>query len=106
KEMAILNFDEAVPAGPAELRIRYCGNMKNELRGLYLGREPGGEKNEGTQFEATDARRAFPSFDEPPYKATFDLTVVADQGLSAISNGKELSDTPGPGAGKDTVKVA
>ena len=106
KEMAILNFDEAVPAGPAELRIRYRGIMNNELRGLYLGRDRDGNKYAVTQFEATDARRAFPSFDEPSYKATFDLTVVADQGLSAISNGKELSDTSGPGAGKHTVKFA
>jgi aminopeptidase N len=106
KEMAILNFDEAVPAGPAELRIRYLGIMNNELRGLYLGRDRDGNKYAVTQFEATDARRAFPSFDEPSYKATFDLTVVTDSGLSAISNGKVLSDTPGPGAGKHTVKFA
>jgi aminopeptidase N len=106
KEMAILNFDEEVPEGPAELRIRYLGIMNNELRGLYLGRDRDGNKYAVTQFEATDARRAFPSFDEPSYKTTFDLTVVADSGLSAISNGKVLSDTPGPGAGKHTVKFA
>src|ERR1700741_2439883 len=94
KEMAILNFDEAVPAGPAELRIRYRGIMNNELRGLYLGRDRDGNKYAVTQFEATDARRAFPSFDEPSYKATFDVSVMAENGMVAISNGKVLSDKP------------
>src|SRR5207302_675055 len=56
-----------------------------------------------TQFEATDARRAFPSFDEPGYKATFNVSVVAEDGMVAISNGKVLSDTAGPGEAKHTV---
>ena len=58
-----------------------------------------------TQFEATDARRAFPSFDEPALKATFDVTLVVDAGDTAISNTKMVSDTPGPVAGKHTVVV-
>jgi aminopeptidase N len=55
-----------------------------------------------TQLEATDARRMFPSFDEPAMKATFDLTAVIDAGDNAISNGTIASDTPGP-QGKHTV---
>src|SRR5262249_38051077 len=58
------------------------------------------------QFEATDARRAFPSYDEPAYKARFDISAIVDQGDTAISNGKIISDTPGPRPGKHTIKFA
>ena len=75
------------------------------MRGLYLGKDDQGRKYAASQFEATDARRAFPSFDEPDYKATFDITAVADKGLVAISNQKVVSDTPGPGD-KHTVRFA
>ena len=46
----------------------------------------------------------FPSFDEPAFKATFALTAIIDEEDHAISNGAVISDTPGPGAGKHTVK--
>src|SRR6202000_968205 len=53
-----------------------------------------------------DARRAFPSFDEPALKATFDVTLIVDKGDTAISNGRIVTDTPGPGAGKHTLKFS
>jgi len=106
KEMATLSFDAAIQPGPATVHIKYQGILNEELRGLYLGKDKEARKYAVTQFEATDARRAFPSFDEPAYKATFDITVVADKDMAAISNGKIVSDTPGPGADKHTVKFA
>src|SRR6202162_4086747 len=75
------------------------------MRGLYIGKDDQGRKYAASQFESTDARRAFPSFDEPNYKATFDITAVADKGLLAISNQKVASDTSGPGD-KHTVRFA
>ncbi|HSY99166.1 MAG TPA: M1 family metallopeptidase [Terriglobales bacterium] len=105
KEIATLTVGNTIQPGPATIQIRYTGILNNELRGFYLGKDNDGRKYAATQLEATDARRAFPSFDEPAYKATFDVTVIADQGLTVISNTKAISDTPGP-AGKHTVRFA
>ncbi len=106
KEMVVLSLPKPLAAGRATIHISYSGILNSEMRGLYLGKDDQGRKYAATQFEATDARRAFPSFDEPDYKATFDITAVADKGLAAISNQKVLSDTPGPGDNKHTVRFA
>src|SRR5579864_1831679 len=105
KEMVVLTVQKPLPAGTAKIHITYTGILNSEMRGLYLGKDDQGRKYAATQFEATDTRRAFPSFDEPDYKATFDITAVADKGHAAISNQKVVSDTPGPGD-KHTVKFA
>src|ERR1700684_551585 len=81
KEMAVLSIEKPLSAGPATIHITYSGTLNNEMRGLYLGTDDQGSKYVATQFEATDARRAFPSFDEPSYKATYDITAIADKGL-------------------------
>src|ERR1700719_4393120 len=79
KQQATLNFARPLPAGKNSIRIIYTGILNNELRGFYLSKTP--KRNYAvTQFEATDARRAFPSFDEPAQKATFDTTLVIDAG--------------------------
>jgi aminopeptidase N/puromycin-sensitive aminopeptidase len=105
KEMVVLSVEKPLAEGPATIHITYTGILNSEMRGLYLGKDDQGRKYASTQFEATDARRAFPSFDEPDYKATFDITAIADKGLAAISNQKIISDEPGPG-NKHTVKFA
>ncbi len=102
KEQATLSFARELPAGEVTLEIAYTGILNDKLRGFYLSKTK--LRNYGvTQFEATDARRAFPCFDEPALKATFDVTLVIDAGDTAISNTKMVSDAPGPVAGKHTV---
>jgi aminopeptidase N len=103
KEQATFTFPAAIPAGKATLSIAYTGILNDKLRGFYLSKTA--KRNYAvTQFESTDARRAFPSFDEPAFKATFDVSLVIDSGDTGISNGPIVSDTPGPGAGKHTLK--
>ena len=86
-ETAHLTLERPAPPGEADLHIKFSGPLTEGLRGLYLSRTPG-RFYAVTQFEGTYARMMFPSFDEPAYKATFDLSVIADKGDTAISNGR------------------
>ena len=103
REQAAFTVPALIPAGPAAVEIRYRGVLNDQLRGLYLSKA-NNRRYAVTQLEATDARRMFPCFDEPAYKATFTLSATIDEGDRAISNGAVISDTPGPGARKHTVK--
>jgi aminopeptidase N len=102
REQVTLHVSRPLRPGPARIHIVYKGTLNDQLRGLYLSKT---EKRRYavTQLEATDARRMFPCFDEPAFKATFSLTVVIDASDHAISNGAIVSDTPGPAPGKHTI---
>ncbi len=104
-ETATLTLPQSLPQGPAEIRIRFSGVLNNKLRGFYVSKTAK-RKYAVTQFESTDARRAFPCFDEPAFKATFALTLIVDRDDTAISNGKLLSDAPGPARSQHTLKFA
>lgn len=104
-QTATFMVPRAVPAGDAELLIRYTGILNDQLRGFYLS-QANNRRYAVTQLESTDARRAFPCFDEPAFKATFAVTLTIAAADSAISNGRLLSDTPGPGPNRHTLKFA
>src|SRR5580698_1206160 len=104
-ETATFTVPTAVPAGPVDIHIKFTGILNDKLRGFYLS-QTARRRYAVTQFEATDARRAFPSFDEPAYKAVFRVPLVVDKNDTAISNGKIISDTPGPGNGKHTLQFS
>ncbi len=102
KQQATFTFPDTVHAGNATIKIRYAGILNDELRGFYLSKTA--RRNYAvTQFEATDARRAFPCFDEPAFKAAYDISLVIDAADTAISNTPIATDTPGPGADKHTL---
>src|SRR5271170_2362038 len=105
KEQATFAFANELPAGRVTLAIRYTGILNDKLRGFYLSKTKA-RNYAVTQFESTDARRAFPSFDEPALKATFDIALVVDAGDTVISNTNMISDKPGPVAGKHTLRFA
>ncbi len=105
KQQATFTFPRGIPSGRVSLVIRYTGILNDQLRGFYLSKTK--TRNYAvTQFEPTDARRAFPSFDEPAQKATYDISLVVDAGDTAISNTNIVSDTPGPITGKHIIKFA
>ena len=101
-ETATFTVPQRLAEGPVTIEVTYTGILNDKLRGFYVSRA-NGRKYAVSQMEATDARRAFPSFDEPALKATFDISLMIDRDDTAISNGHVVSDTPGPEPGKHTV---
>ena len=65
KEMVVLSVEKPLTAGPATIHVTYTGVLNSEMRGLYLGKDDQGRRYAASQFEATDARRAFPSLTNP-----------------------------------------
>jgi puromycin-sensitive aminopeptidase len=85
QETATLRFASEIPAGEHVLEISWKGGIRDSLRGLYRSLR-GEERYAATQFEAADARRAFPCFDEPEFKARFSLELIHPAGNAAIGN--------------------
>jgi puromycin-sensitive aminopeptidase len=105
EEVVTLTLPAELKPGAAVVRLSFTAKLRDDLRGLYLAKSKSGEPFAFTQFEPTDARRAFPCFDEPAFKATYRLTVTVPQGLTAVSNGPQLSETPDKN-GMDTFVFA
>ncbi|MEX2739756.1 MAG: M1 family peptidase, partial [Candidatus Wukongarchaeota archaeon] len=92
--------------GTIELKIDYVGNINNLMAGFYRSKYEveGKEKYVAvTQFEETDARRAFPCFDHPSKKATFDIEFVIDEHLEGIAN-TPIVEEKSLGNGKKLVR--
>jgi puromycin-sensitive aminopeptidase len=87
---ATLTFPSVIPAGTATLTIASTGTINDQLRGFYRSTFTDADGTERliatTQFESTDARRAFPCWDEPEHKATFQVRLLVPDGLLGLSN--------------------
>ncbi|HET9689972.1 MAG TPA: M1 family metallopeptidase [Acidimicrobiales bacterium] len=108
-ERLTASFAEPLPAGPARLTIDFDGVLNDRLHGFYRSTSTADDGTTRTvattQFEPTDARRAFPCWDEPDLKATFGVTLVVPDGLTALSNAAEVERTAAPG-GRTRVRFA
>src|SRR5215211_4492130 len=96
-ERATLELAETAAPGSWSLRIAFHAELNPRLTGFYRSvyREDGRTRVIGTtHFEATDARRAFPCWDEPDLKAVFGITIVVKDGVFAVSNGPEIEREP------------
>ena len=96
----------AQPVGPGKwtLTVEYKAPWGKGMQGLYVAREAG-LSYAFTQFEAIDARTAFPSFDEPRFKIPFSVTLLVPKGLAAVANTPEVKRGAGEG-GFDRVEFA
>lgn len=77
-----------------QLKQTYTGELNDKMAGFYRSKRRDGKYLAVTQFEATDARRALPCFDEPALKAEFTVTLIADEDKVCLSNMDVASTTP------------
>ena len=95
-ETVTLRFASRLPKGRSTLSLRFRGALNAHLRGLYRARS-GETRYAFTQLEAADARRVFPCFDEPSFKARFRLSVTARRDHVVISNSPAAREEPAGG---------
>ena len=99
-------FDQQLPVGPATVSLEFTGILNDQLHGFYRSTftDADGVAHTiaTTQFEPSNARRAFPCFDEPSLKATYTTTLIVPAHLRAFSNTKEVASTD---LGNGTKKV-
>lgn len=90
QETVTLKFDNNLDLGDGQLSLEFSGELNDKMKGFYRSKyftSTGEERYAGvTQFEATDARRCFPCWDEPAIKATFDISLVVPKDRVALSN--------------------
>ncbi|KAL5114216.1 hypothetical protein ACEQ8H_007918 [Pleosporales sp. CAS-2024a] len=117
RQRATLDFGDNISySGEATLQLKFEGTINNVMAGFYRSKyKPKGDvpasvaKDDefhymfSTQFESCDARRAFPCFDEPNLKATFDVELEVPKDQVALSNMPEKETKSSPRHGFHTV---
>ncbi|KAK3768872.1 hypothetical protein RRG08_021880 [Elysia crispata] len=95
EEELVLDFSSQLQCGKGTLSLKFTGELNDKMKGFYRSKYFIGDQEKFaavTQFEATDARRAFPCWDEPAIKATFDVILVVPKDKVALSNMPIISD--------------
>jgi puromycin-sensitive aminopeptidase len=114
-ERAILAFKNEITPGKWHLKIKFQGVLNDKLHGFYRSQYKDGQGNQKwiatTQFESTHARRAFPCWDEPDFKAVYRSALVVDEQLTALSNAGVEKETKAANGKKkvqfkDTMKMS
>src|SRR2546429_350335 len=113
-ERCRIAFPSRVAPGAWRLSLRFAGPLNDKLRGFYRSsyKDATGATRllAATQFESTDARRAFPCWDEPAFKAVFAVTLAIDPALTAVSNTRVVAERQEGGKKvltfADTIKMS
>ena len=103
---ATLTFAQPLATGAHKLHVAFTGKINSFARGLFYVDYPTGNGTKrmlSTQLEAADARRVFPCWDEPAFKATFALTVTVPRAFMAVNNMPSVHEEP---VGTDLKKVS
>jgi aminopeptidase N len=98
-ELLRISLGDELSSGSHKLALNFSGKINEQGRGLYYmayQEEGTGAKKIalGTQFEASDARRLFPCWDEPSFRARFQISVVVPENWLAVSNMPIERETP------------
>lgn len=96
-EVAHFLFIKTLPAGNATLEMDFSGELNDKMKGFYRSKYLSGTQESYaavTQFEATDARRCFPCWDEPALKATFDIILTISKDRVGLSNMPVIKEEP------------
>ncbi len=108
RERCSIRFPAPLIPGTWHLSLSFNGTLNDKLRGFYrstyVDADGTRQTMAATQFEATDARRAFPCWDEPDFKSVFAVTLAIDPELTALSNSAVRSEDMK--AGKKLVRFA
>ena len=96
-QITTLSFDKVIPAGSkAQLTQTFTGYLNDKMAGFsrssYIDKDGSTKYIATTQMEPTDARRAFPCFDEPALKAKYTITLIADEDHTCLSNMDQASE--------------
>ncbi|PHH81294.1 hypothetical protein CDD82_1093 [Ophiocordyceps australis] len=111
KQTTKLDLSSSLAKGSqAQLSITFTGQLNDKMAGFYRSTYKRSDGSEGilatTQMEATDARRAFPCFDEPALKAKFTVTLIAEKHLTCLSNMDVASESQVTSNKNGTTKKA
>ncbi|KAG1680034.1 Puromycin-sensitive aminopeptidase [Nymphon striatum] len=95
-EKLSIKFVSPISVGSGVLQINFSGSLDHRQYGFYISRQTSASGEEDlaavTHFEATYARRAFPCWDEPEFKAEFNVTLIVSRDVTALSNMNVISD--------------
>jgi len=94
--VALVSFARPLQPGRHTLRFRYTAPFMTSTSGLYKA-DVAGRPYAWTQFQAIDARRVFPSFDEPRHKTPFAVSITAPEGMKTFANAPEAGRDQLPG---------
>ncbi|XP_068632902.1 aminopeptidase A-like isoform X2 [Battus philenor] len=92
-ELLFIRFINTIHFKEVILSIKFSGRMDKKIIGFYASTLKNGKTMVASKFQPTYARQAFPCFDEPDFKATYDITLVKPVSYVALSNMNEISKT-------------
>jgi puromycin-sensitive aminopeptidase len=98
RERLHVKVNGSIGKGKWQIALAFRGILNDKLKGFYRSqyKDENGTQHviACTQFEAADARRAFPCFDEPDFKATFKVSLIVEHSLGVVSNGLAIKQMP------------
>lgn len=105
-EQIFVYLENGFTPGVYTIRLKYFGDLSRNIVGFYSSRLQNGRTMVASKFQPTYARQAYPCFDEPYFKATYDITLAKPVNSVALSNMNEISKVHDAETNTDLVTFA